>query len=226
MLTDSLKRRTLTCAAILAAATLLAGFSRVSILREIASFLIVEDSLQPAAAILPLGGEGKPPFREIEAARLYRAGWPPLIVIVRGARHQDAQAVQDLRTEASQSWALSRDTLMREGVPASAILVLKDHAQNTLEELQAAFQALSSKESPVIFVTSKSHTRRTRLTWEYVSRGRSRAIVRGVARDSFDPTRWWYERPGVLAVLHEYLGIINASAGFPISRTKARTREG
>ena len=50
----------------------LVGFAHVPILREMASFLIIEDSLEPAAAIVALGGV--PPFREIEAARLYRAG--------------------------------------------------------------------------------------------------------------------------------------------------------
>jgi uncharacterized SAM-binding protein YcdF (DUF218 family) len=217
MVTDSLKRRTLTCAAILAAATLLAGFGRVSILREIAAFLSVEDSLEPAAAIISLGGEGKPPFREIEAARLYRAGWAPLVVIVRGARYQDAQQLQDLGNEAKQPWELSREALMREGVPASAILLLKDNAQNTLEELQAAFRALPSKESPVILVTSTFHTRRARLTWKYVTKGRSRAIVRAVGRDSFDPAGWWQQGGFAWSVAHEYLGLINYYAGFPIS---------
>ena len=206
----------LRCGAVVLAGALSAGFFHAPILREIASFLIVEDSLQPAAAILPLGGEGRPPFREIEAARLYRAGWAPLVVIVRGARHQDVQQFQDPGNDARQPWDLSCEALMREGVPPSAILVLKDNAQNTLEELQAASRALRSKESPVIFVTSTFHTRRARLIWEYVTKGRSQAIVRAVGRDSFDPTRWWQQRGFAWSVAHEYLGLINYYAGLPI----------
>ena len=206
----------LRCGAVVLAGALSAGFFHAPILREIASFLIVEDSLQPAAAILPLGGEGRPPFREIEAARLYRAGWAPLVVIVRGARHQDVQQFQDPGNDARQPWDLSCEALMREGVPPSAILVLKDNAQNTLEELQAASRALRSKESPVILVTSTFHTRRARLTWEYVTKGRSQAIVRAVGRDSFDPTRWWQQRGFAWSVAHEYLGLINYYAGLPI----------
>ena len=211
------RHRALTCTGILLAATVLAGFGHVPIVQEIASFLIVEDSLAPAAAIISLGGEGKPPFREIEAARLYRAGWAPLVVIVRGARHQDAQWFQDLTNDARQSWELSREALMREGVPPSAILLLKDNAHNTLEELQIAFRAFGPKNAPVILVTSTLHTRRARLTWEYVTKGRSRAIVRAVGRDSFDQTRWWQQREFARSVAHEYLGLINCYAGFPIS---------
>src|SRR5437867_2366663 len=75
VLTKLRKNRTLRCAAVLLSGMLLVGFERVPILREIGSFLVSEDPLQAAAAIIPLGGEGKPPLREIEAARLYRAGW-------------------------------------------------------------------------------------------------------------------------------------------------------
>jgi hypothetical protein len=70
MITASRKRRALTCASFILAGVVLAGFGRMPILREIASFLIVEDPLQPADAIIALGGQT--PFHEIEAAKLYR----------------------------------------------------------------------------------------------------------------------------------------------------------
>jgi uncharacterized SAM-binding protein YcdF (DUF218 family) len=212
------KRATEILLAAIIAVPFLAGFGRVSILREIASFLIVEDSLEPAAAIVSLGGDGTPPFREIEAARLYRAGWAPQVVIVRGAHRQDLQSLQARGNETTkQPYELSRETLIREGVRASDIILIKDNAHNTFEELQDVFRALSAKESPVILVTSKYHTRRTRLTWNQVSRGRSRAIVRAADRDSFDAIPWPQERVVVLAVVREYLAVINAYAGFPIS---------
>jgi hypothetical protein len=34
--------------------------------------------------------------------------------------------------------------------------------------------------------------------------------------DPFDSERWWHERSFVLAVVREYLGLINYYAGFPI----------
>ena len=84
------------------ASILLVGFAHVPILREVASFLIIEDSLEPAAAIVPLGGHI--PFREIEAARLYRAGWAPRVVLVRGARREDLKTLKNMGIEVAGTW--------------------------------------------------------------------------------------------------------------------------
>ena len=206
--------RKLWCAGLLLVGVALVGVAHGPILREIASFLIIEDSLELAAAIVALGGE--PPFREMEAARLYRAGWAPQVVIVRGVRREELKAFQDMGIEVAQRWELGREVLIQQGVPASAILVPQDEAEGTLEELQAVYRALGSKDAPVILVTSKYHTRRTLLTWHHVTEGRSRAIVRSASRDPFDPGRWWRERRFVASVVHEYLGLINYYAGFPV----------
>jgi hypothetical protein len=69
---------------------------------------------------------------------------------------------------------------------------------------------------PVILVTSKYHTRRTRLTWNFVSEGRSQPIVRAASGDPFDPDRWWQQRGFALSVAREYLGLMNYYAGFPV----------
>jgi len=214
MLTKLRNSRRLQCVAVLLAGMLLVGVAHVPILREVAAFLIVEDALEPGAAIVALGGE--PPFREMEAARLYRAGWAPRVVIVRGARREELKALQNMGIEVGERWELSREVLIRQGVPASAILVPKDEAEGTLEELQTVVRALGSKNTPVILVTSKYHTRRTRLTWDHVTDGRSRGIVRASSQDPFDPSRWWRERRFVLSVVREYLGLINYYAGFPV----------
>ena len=209
------RSRALRSGAVLLAAAVLVGFAHVPILREIASFLMVEDSLRPAAAIVPLGGQT--PFREMEAAKLYHAGWAPLIVIVPGARREESKALQNLGIAVGEQWELSREVLIQQGVPGSAIRVSKDEAEGTLEELQAVYRALGSKNSPVILVTSKFHTRRTRLTWQHVTEGRSQGIVRSATLDPFDPKRWWRERRFVLSVVREYMGLINYYAGFPVA---------
>jgi len=69
----------------------------------------------------------------------------------------------------------------------------------------------------VILVTSTFHTRRARLTWKYVTAGRSQAIVRAASGDPFDPDRWWQQRRFALSVVREYLGLINYYAGFPVT---------
>lgn len=256
--------------AVLLVVVLLAGFAHVPILREIASVLIVEDPLQKAGAIVALGGQT--PFREIEAAELYREGWAPSVIIVADAPSAESEALQRLRIRKQQSWELSRDVLIQQGVPPAAIVIPKDEAVGTLEELQAVYKtlagqrpgddvrreglgkaasakreeqsvtvfghlsvvapngainaerdnasnatnAMDAEPNDVILVTSKYHTRRTRLIWHYVSGGRSQAIVRAAAGDPFDPSRWWQKRRDALSVAREYLGLANYYAGFPV----------
>jgi len=204
----------LQCVGVLLAGMLLVGFAHVPILREIASFLIIEDSLETAAAIVVLGGQT--PFREMEAARLFAQGWAPKLIVIPGALWEEQQALSALGIRVPESWEISREVLIQQGVPASAILVPKDEAEGTLEELQAVYRALGSKDTPVILVTSKYHTRRVRLTWGYVTHGESAAIVRAAEGDPFDPARWWKERRFILSVVREYLGLINYYAGFPV----------
>ena len=199
---------------IVMAATLLAGFGRVPLLREIASFLIVEDRLQPAAAIVALVGHT--PFREMEAAKLYHAALAPKVLIIRGARTVASDALRQLGIKKPEDWELGHAVLVQQGVPAAAIIVPRGEGIGTLEELEAAYDALEVKDAPVILVTSKYHTRRTRLIWEFVTAGRSQPIVRAATGDPFDPERWWHTRSYALSVVREYLGLINYCAGFPV----------
>ena len=214
MKTGFSSNRPLSYCAVLIGVVLLFAVGLAPLLRLMGSFLVVEDRLRPAAAIVALGGD--PPFREMEAAKLYRAGWAPRVVIVRGARREESKTLQDMGIEVGERWELSREVLIRQGVPASAILVPEEEAEGTLEELQAVYRALGSKDATVILVTSKYHTRRTRLTWHHVTEGRSRGIVRASSQDPFDPSLWWRERRFVLSVVREYLGLINFYAGFPV----------
>jgi uncharacterized SAM-binding protein YcdF (DUF218 family) len=206
------KSRILAATGLLVALTMLA---HVPLLRGVGSFLIVEDPLEKAAAIVSLGGQ--PPFREMEAARLYRDGWAPTVVIVRGLRPEEERALRAMGVAVPEGWEVSREVLLRHGVPSSAILIPEDEAEGTLEELRAVAEAVQPGDAPVVLVSSKYHTRRARLTWQYVTGGRSRAIVRPAAADPFDPARWWRERRFVLSVVREYLGLVNYYAGFPVA---------
>ena len=210
---QSKRKRVLLYSAIVVLA-LTVGFTRVHILRAVGSFLVREDTLQQAQAIVALAGQT--PFRELETAKLYRAGWAPLVIIVRGAQSDEAKALLALRIPAGEGCEVSREVLLRQGVPSSAIMIPRATAGGTLGELQAVAQSLRSRDGAIILVTSKYHARRTQLTWNYVTDSRPRGIVRGATGDPFDPVRWWRERRFVLAVVREYLGLVNYYAGFPV----------
>jgi uncharacterized SAM-binding protein YcdF (DUF218 family) len=267
---------------ILLAAFVVAGFGHAPFLSSVANFLVVEDSLRPAAAIVSLAGQT--PFREMEAAELYHAGWAPTVVIVRESPSAELGALERLGIKKPEPWELSRAVLIQQGVPPAAIAMPEGEGLGTLEELQATYEALAGQRSvknvrsgalevrgtlenkerrassteqtakgkeqeegsnqqrakrkelgagrawqssvqasqlssglPVILVTSKYHTRRTRLTWQYVTGGRSQPIVRAASRDPFDPNRWWQHRSFVLSVVREYLGLANYYLGFPVT---------
>jgi uncharacterized SAM-binding protein YcdF (DUF218 family) len=125
------------CCAVLLAGMLLGLFS-YAVLRQIGSYLIVQDALRPATAIVALVGHT--PFHELEAARLYQAGLAPQVVIVRDGRNAESEALQHLGIKKPQSWELSRAVLIRQGVPESAIVIPIDEGKGTLEELQAGLQ--------------------------------------------------------------------------------------
>jgi uncharacterized SAM-binding protein YcdF (DUF218 family) len=215
VLTNLQRGRLFQSVAVLVAGLLLAGFATGPILRRIALFLIVEDPLEHAAAIVPLAGQT--PFREMEAAKLYRAGLAPQVVIVQGAPNAESEALRDLGIRTRGGWDVSREVLIQQGVPASAIVVPTSKAGGTLGELQAVYSAMTSKDAPVILVTSKFHTRRTRLTWQYVTAGKSQPIVRAATDDPFDPNHWWQRRSFALSVVREYLGLINYYARFAVA---------
>ena len=203
------------------------------ILQRMAIYLITEDPPRKAAAIVAL--RGQVPFRELEAAKYYRDGFAPIVILVPSKAREENRALDRLGVKVTQDWQYGREVLVKQGVPPAAIVIAKGEGEGTLEELRAAYEALVSQRSevgdqrpalskvegsavmPVILVTSKYHTRRTRLTWHYVTRGRSQAIVRAASGDPFDPERWWHTRRYALSVVREYLGLANYYAGFPVT---------
>lgn len=186
--------------------------SHVWLLRAMASILIAEDPLAPAAAIVVLAGH--PPFREMEAAELYRAGWAPRVVVLREVLWEEEQAFAQLGIAVPERWELSHRVLTTLGVPAEAIVTPPERAQNTFEELAIALRALDPRDQPVILVTSKVHTRRVGLTWRYLAGGRSPGLTRPTRYDPFDVDRWWLEGRFLTQVTREYAGLVGYAARF------------
>lgn len=176
-------------------------------------WLVVEDPPQKAHAIAVLSG--RMPLRALEAARLYQAGYAPQIWLTRSA--EPAATLQSMGIQFVGEDFYNRRILIHEGVPVEAIHVLEPPIVNTSDEIDAIASALASeKDDAVIIVTSKVHTRRTRILWSKLSAGRGRAIVRAASDDPFQPSRWWRSTGDALDVVREVLGVLNAWAGFPL----------
>lgn len=179
------------------------------------AYLVAEDPLEPAAAIVVTGGHV--PFRAMEAASLYRQGWASRVVLFRAYLWPEDRALQALGIPVREEWQVNREVLLKLGVPASAIVVLDERPRNSDEEIEGILRAFEGESRPVIVITSKYHTRRLHLLWRRLASDRApRLIVRASRNDPFDPSAWWEDRRFILAVIREYLGLIHAQLGLPV----------
>ena len=102
-------------------------------------------------------------------------------------------------------------------VPHDAIRVLPGPNQNTADEVRTIARALETEGgNRVIVITSRYHTRRVRVLWHALVGRDAEAIVRYTPDDPFDPARWWRNTEDAQLVSHEWFGLLNAWARFPL----------
>lgn len=183
----------------------------IVLLFGVGRWLVVEDPLEKAQAIVVLSG--RMPLRALSAAKIYGAGWAPEVWLTQSA--EPGQSLLSLSIPFEGEDFYNTRVLLHEGVPPQAIHVLPNPIVNTADELTAVATALPADNSSVIIlVTTKAHTRRVRALWRRLGRGR--AIVRAVENDPFDPQHWWRNSGDALDVVRECLGLLNAWAGLPL----------
>jgi uncharacterized SAM-binding protein YcdF (DUF218 family) len=179
--------------------------------RHVGRWLVVQDPLQKAQAIVVLSG--RMPVRALGAADLYRGGWAPQVWLTKSAEPGRTLAQLNIPFEGEEFY--NTQVLVHEGVPADAIHVLANPIVNTVDEITEIAAGLPADgRGAVIIVTSKVHTRRVRALWRRLGRGR--AIVRASEEDPFEPDRWWRTSGDALDVVRECLGLLNAWAGLPL----------
>jgi uncharacterized SAM-binding protein YcdF (DUF218 family) len=182
-------------------------------LRQAGGWLVVQDPLAPAGAIVVLSGGM--PYRAREAARIYQQNLAAEIWVSQPLS-QRAELEKLGITFVDESF-YSQKALIALGVPANAIHVFQTAAANTEEEIsEIARECRRIEARRVIIVTSKAHTRRVRFIWHRLIGNDPEAVVRYVADDSFDSARWWRTTSDALDVVRELLGLANAAFGFPL----------
>lgn len=198
----------------LAIATILFGLLFVLF---IGRWLVVEDPVETAQAIAVLSGGL--PDRAVEAARLYRSGYAPAVWLTHPS--EPAETLESMGIAYNSEDFYDTKVLVSEGVPESAIRVLHPAIVNTTDEVLAISEALKQQPGKtVIIVTSRPHTRRTRILWHKLAFAGGRAIVRAPSQDPFEGGHWWRTTKDALDVVRETLGILNAWAGFPLHPAK------
>ncbi|MFN8545954.1 MAG: YdcF family protein [Candidatus Binatia bacterium] len=179
----------------LAAAGTLAGAGR---------FLVVADPL-PAHADAIVVMAGAVPDRALEAADLYRTGVAPRIVITRERRRRGYAALLARGVRLPESDELLRTALTGLGVPDTAVVLLRRRNRSTESEARTiARWACRHAVRTMVVVTSRAHTRRTRIILRQALPPGIGLAVRPSRWDGFSSTRWWRVRHDAKIVLAEW----------------------
>jgi len=197
----------------LAAALVVLVIGIIWSIRRVGYWLVVEDPLEPAKAIVVLSG--RMPLRALEAAEIYHEGYSAEVWVTRSA--SPVEELRQMGIGYSGEEFYNQKVLMYRGVPADAIRVLEEPVENTEEEVREIAAELQRVDgSKVIVVTSKPHTRRVKAIWKVRVGDSPRLIVRFASQDSYDAAHWWRHTRDALDVMREVLGLANVWAGLPV----------
>jgi uncharacterized SAM-binding protein YcdF (DUF218 family) len=187
----------------------LAGLTVVAhrpLLRATGQALAVDDPRERADAIVVVAGST--PSREETAARLYREGWAPRVLVSRQFVPDRTRRLIDMGVRRLDFQGESVAALEKYGVPRDAMIALDQPVEITETELRAVAAAARDRGwRRVILVTSASHTRRVQLIWRHESGGGIEGRLAAVP-DECTGDAWWRRRRCSEAVLHEYLGLL------------------
>jgi len=182
---------------------------------KLGQWIVIEDRLTPASAIVVLSGQA--PYRAMEAAALYHQHWAPEIWVTRPSDPEKEAAFRRLRLKPTLEEFQSIEVLERLGVPAGCIRLLDRPVRNTDQEIRLIAAELGRlKGSQIIIVTSKYHTRRVKAIWRALVGETPQVIVRGACEEPYDPIHWWRNTQDALYAVRENLALLNVWAGFPL----------
>ena len=181
------------------------------LLRAAGAFLVVDEPLEPADAIVVLAGGT--PFREATAAALLKEGWAPRIIISQPYLRPPLRELLRLGVRPLDLQGEAKLALEKYGVRPEQIYAITEISRTTEPEL--AFVRDTAERlgyRRLIFVTSPEHTRRVRMIWSRQARSGPDGIV-VPAREAFPFDDWWLRRREIESVLHEYLGLAALTLG-------------
>jgi uncharacterized SAM-binding protein YcdF (DUF218 family) len=193
-------KRFLARGALVAAALLL--FLSALTLPRLGSWLVSEDPLQKADAMIVLGGTMYE--RLLEAVDLHKEGWAPRIYLFREVIDWGEVELIARGIRYPRPIDMQLELLGRLGVEDTALHVL-DQAGSTAEEATHVYNlAAGEKFSRVIIISSKQHTRRARLVMNRrLDDLGVQVIVRASRYDKSPVDRWWSDRSTLRFTLFE-----------------------
>ena len=201
------RRWLLTGLAVAATLVGIAALAHRPLFQAIGQALHADDPPRRADAIAVLAGDAS--SRGAEAARLFREGWAPAVVVSKPETTVDVRRLIALGVRPLDLQGESRLVLEKLGVPPDRIIALGQTVRITESEL-AVVHALARERGyrRLILVTSPQHTRRVKVIWSRLAREDGiEGLVVSAPADDFSLDGWWRKRRVAEAVLHEYLGL-------------------
>jgi uncharacterized SAM-binding protein YcdF (DUF218 family) len=181
--------------------------------RDAGYWLVREDPLQKGDVIVVLSGGL--PYRANGAANIFKSGYAPEVWVSRPEGPQQDLAALGVHFVGEEEY--NREILIRQGVPDSAIEILPDIIINTQDEVSEISREMRrTGKHTAIIVTSPEHTRRLKGLWAKLVGDDPHLIVRSAPGDPFESNRWWGNTRDALAVVREFLGLLNLWAGLPV----------
>ncbi len=173
------------------------------LLKAIGAFLVVDQSPEPADAIVVLPGSF--PDRILEAVDLYDAGFAPEIVLCREPENPGFRTLRERGASVPRIYENNVSVAMQLGVPAASVTVLQRAAGSTFTEARVVLQYLADRgANSMLLVTSKFHTRRAGAIYRHLAGGAIKVITRPARDGGFDPASWWHDRMSIRRLLIEY----------------------
>jgi uncharacterized SAM-binding protein YcdF (DUF218 family) len=174
-----------------------------------AKLLIVKAELSSADAIVVLGGSSTYIERTDWAARLYREGRAPIIILTNDGM---ISGWSDAEERNPYFYELARQELRQRGVPAEKILLISRVVSGTYEEsLGVRDYATAHKLKRLLVVTSAYHSRRALWTLRRACQGTGIEVAIDSPPPGWQtpsPSTWWWHRWGWKVVAGEYLKMV------------------
>lgn len=170
------------------------------ILNSVATFLIVEDSLQKADAMFVLSGSGY--VRGNEAAKIFRKGFVPKIVCTGGNPEIEFMAfgIDTLESD------LTVANIRRLGVPDSAIVEIREDTSTREEAAIILSYCQQNNLKQIIVLSSLIHTRRINSVFrKKFEEAGIKLIVRGAHMEDAPKIPWWQDEESMIEVNNEWM---------------------
>jgi uncharacterized SAM-binding protein YcdF (DUF218 family) len=174
-----------------------------------AKLLVVKSELSSADAIVVLSGSSTYVERADWAARLYREGRAPVILLTNDSVRSGWSNAEERNPY---FYELAARELQQRGVPAAKIQVVPEIVSGTYEEsLELRDYAIAHKLKRLLVVTSAYHTRRALWTLRSACEGRDMEVgIEGPPPGWQTPLpgTWWLHRFGWKVVAGEYVKMV------------------